>query len=112
MIRRVNRRISELIIRKEEKFSGACAMQTINKFFDKAGEYTNIKSERLEVIKQCDNLLTVRLPLVRDDGSIEMITGFRSHHHNYKLPTKGGLMISHLADRDLVESLGLVMTIK
>lgn len=49
---------------------------------------------------------------MRDDGSVELVTGYRAHHHNHKLPTKGGLMIAAQADRELVEALGLVMTIK
>ncbi len=61
---------------------------------------------------QCNNLLTVRMPLVRDDGSLETITGFRCHHHNHKMPTKGGLRISETSDRELCEAMGLIMTIK
>lgn len=64
------------------------------------------------MIRECENLLTVRVPLVRDDGSVENITAYRCHHHNHKLPTKGGLMIKEKVDSQLVEALGLVMTIK
>lgn len=52
------------------------------------------------------------MPLVRDDGSLEMITGYRCQHHNHRLPTKGGLQISESSDRELVEGLALLMTLK
>lgn len=69
----------------------------VESYFDKAGNHTNIRSDKLNFYKKPDNVVKFTLTLVRgkhknnlDDGTIEMIPAFRCQHKTYKLPTKGG----------------------
>ena len=66
----------------------------------------------LEVIKACNSLLRVNFPLRRDDGTIEMIQGYRAQHSHHRLPVKGGIRFSLDVDLQEVEALASLMTYK
>ena len=65
-----------------------------NTFFFR--ERTNIEAKKrkvhgiLRIIEPCAHVLEVNFPLLRDDGSYEMITGFRAQHSHHRSPCKGG----------------------
>jgi glutamate dehydrogenase (NAD(P)+) len=80
--------------------------------FDKAASYTNIDAGVLEVIKACNALVRVSFPLRRDDGSIEIIKGYRAQHSHHRLPCKGGIRYASEVDLQEVEALGALMTYK
>jgi hypothetical protein len=48
--------------------------------FDLAAKHTGLPADLLEVIKACNSLLRVNFPLRRDDGSVEVIRGYRAQH--------------------------------
>ncbi len=56
--------------------------------------------------------LTVSIPLRRDDGSVEVITGHRVQHNYSRGPAKGGLRYSPQVDLDEVRALAMWMTWK
>lgn len=56
--------------------------------------------------------LTVAVPLHRDDGEIEVFTGFRVHHNLARGPGKGGIRFSASTDLDDVRALAMWMTWK
>lgn len=45
----------------------------------------------LKIIEPCAHVLEVTFPLQRDDGSYEMITGYRAQHSHHRTPCKGGI---------------------
>ena len=45
----------------------------------------------LKLIEPCAHVLEVNFPLLRDDGSYEMITGYRAQHSHHRSPCKGGI---------------------
>ncbi len=55
---------------------------------------------------------TVNFPVRRDDGTIEMFTGYRVHHNTALGPTKGGLRFSEHVTLDEVRALAMWMTWK
>lgn len=59
-------------------------------YFDKAATHIDIPQYYVNVIKNAKAVVRFNFPLVRDDGSIEVITAFRSQHSLHYLPTKGG----------------------
>lgn len=69
-------------------------LEMVKCYFDKAAKYTNIPKDLLEVYKNCNTVFKVRIPLVRDDGSLEFISAFRAQHKHHRLPTKGGTRLS------------------
>jgi glutamate dehydrogenase (NAD(P)+) len=56
--------------------------------------------------------LTVSIPLRRDDGTIEVLTGHRVQHNYSRGPAKGGLRFSPQVDLDEVRALAMWMTWK
>ncbi|MFC5677911.1 Glu/Leu/Phe/Val family dehydrogenase [Aeromicrobium endophyticum] len=56
--------------------------------------------------------LTVAVPLRRDDGSVELLTGHRVQHNFSRGPTKGGLRFSSDVTLDEVRALAMWMTWK
>merc|ERR1719328_482906 len=42
----------------------------------------------LKIIEPCAHVLEVTIPLQRDDGSFEMITGYRAQHSHHRTPCK------------------------
>ncbi|MEP9362753.1 Glu/Leu/Phe/Val dehydrogenase [Nocardioides sp. CN2-186] len=56
--------------------------------------------------------VTVSIPLRRDDGSIEVLTGHRVQHNLSRGPAKGGLRYSPHVDLDEVRALAMWMTWK
>ncbi len=84
----------------------------VNKAFDKASIYTNLDAGLLAQIKACNDVLRVSFPLERDDGSIEVIHGWRVQHSQHKLPAKGGLRYSMTVNEDEIMALAALMTYK
>lgn len=65
-----------------------------------------------EVLRFPRRELTVHLPLKRDDGTVEIFTGFRVHHNLSRGPAKGGVRYHPDVDLDEVRALAFWMTVK
>ncbi|MBF5081346.1 Glu/Leu/Phe/Val dehydrogenase [Quadrisphaera sp. INWT6] len=68
------------------------------------GTYELLAAPRREV--------TVSIPLRRDDGSVEVLTGHRVQHNYSRGPGKGGVRFSPQVDLDEVRALAMWMTWK
>ncbi|MDP9179685.1 MAG: Glu/Leu/Phe/Val dehydrogenase, partial [Gemmatimonadota bacterium] len=66
----------------------------------------------LEQIKECNSVFRISFPLKRDDGTIEVIHGWRAQHSVHRLPTKGGIRFAAHVDEDEVSALAALMTYK
>lgn len=86
--------------------------EQVNKNFDKAAAYTRFDKGILSQIKMCNTVYHVSFPLRRDDGSVEVIEGWRVEHSHHKTPTKGGIRYSHKVDEDETMALAALMTYK
>lgn len=84
----------------------------VNRAFDKAAKYSRFDKGLLDQIKICNNVYHITFPLERDDGSIEVIHGWRVEHSHHKLPTKGGIRFSLTVNEDETMALAALMTYK
>jgi len=84
----------------------------VSKYFDKAAAYLDHPPGLLAQIKACNSVYRMRFPLKRDDGTIEVINGWRAQHSVHRLPTKGGIRFSLQVDEDEVSALAALMTYK
>jgi len=64
-------------------------LQMVQLYFDEAFKVLNIPDFYKHIIKPCAATLIVNFPLVRDNGTIEVIQGYRAEHSMHYLPTKG-----------------------
>lgn len=84
----------------------------VNRAFDGAAKYSRFDKGLLDQIKVCNNVYHITFPLERDDGSIEVIYGWRVEHSHHKLPTKGGIRFSLTVNEDETMALAALMTYK
>lgn len=84
----------------------------VNRAFDKAAKYSRFDKGLLDQIKICNTIYHITFPLRRDDGTIEVIQGWRVEHSHHKLPTKGGIRFSKLVNEDETMALSALMTYK
>ena len=84
----------------------------VNKYFDKAAAYVDLPDGLLAQIKACNSVYRMQFPLKRDDGSIEVINGWRAQHSVHRLPSKGGIRFAPNVDEDEVSALAALMTYK
>lgn len=93
-------------------------MRNINPFesakkkLDIAGEIIGLASNTLEYLKKVERSLIVSMPVIMDDGRLEIFEGFRVHHSTLRGPAKGGLRYSPLVTLDEIKALAFLMTFK
>jgi len=72
----------------------------------------NIEPGALEILKVPRRCLVVSVPIRRDDGQIEVFTGYRVQHNFTRGPAKGGIRYHPDVTLDLVKALAMWMTWK
>lgn len=68
--------------------------------------------EFYELLKEPVRMLTVRIPIQMDDGSVKVFTGYRSQHNDAVGPTKGGVRFHPEVNEDEVKALSIWMSLK
>lgn len=84
----------------------------VNQYFDNAASHTRFAPGLLKQIRTCNSLYSFNFPIKRDDGSIEVLKGWRAQHSNHRTPTKGGIRFALHANADEVIALASLMTYK
>jgi len=82
------------------------------KGFDLAADYLGLDEGLRQVLRQPDREMTVSLPIVMDDGSTRVFTGYRVQHNFLRGPCKGGIRFSPDVNLDEVRALAAWMTWK
>ncbi len=93
------------------KSSNSTFLESVNRNFDKAANYTDISKGVLEQIKACNAVYEMKFP-VRIGNNIQVIQAFRAQHSHHRLPTKGGIRYNENVDKEEVEALAALMTYK
>jgi glutamate dehydrogenase (NAD(P)+) len=80
--------------------------------FDRAVKQLNLDENMAEFLRWPRREFTVNFPVRRDDGSVEMFTGYRVHHNTVLGPSKGGIRYSTAVTLDEVRALAMWMSWK
>lgn len=80
--------------------------------FDQVADFLQLSGDLRERCKWPKRLITVTVPIVRDDGRTEVFFGHRVQHHLTRGPIKGGLRYHPSADLGEIAALALWMTWK
>lgn len=93
-------------------------VEQTNQFFNQAAEFLTknqpglIEKSLLDFIRPPKTVLKLNMPLRRDDGTIEVIPGYRAQHSYHRVPCKGGIRYAPDVDQQEVEALAALMTFK
>ena len=88
------------------------SLNAVNKFFDLAADRLNFSYEMRKLLKSPVSEVKVEIPLKMDDGSVEVLTGFRVQHDESRGPQKGGVRYHPKVSLDDVRALASLMTWK
>lgn len=87
-------------------------LDSVEYFFDKAGEHTTIPRDLLARMRKPANTTCFNLPVRMDDGETRVFEAYRSQHSTHLLPTKGGIRFAEAVDEDEVNALACLMSLK
>src|SRR5437868_4926945 len=99
----------------EQQNSVVASGETLSAFdnarlrLDAVAQKIDMDTRVLAILRECRRELTVHFPLRRDDGSVEMLTGYRVHHNVARGPAKGGIRYHPETDIDEVRALAFWM---
>jgi hypothetical protein len=65
-------------------------LEMVQMYFDGASKHIDIPKYYLNLIKSTKAAIKFNFPLVKDDGTIQVIQAYRAQHSLHYLPTKGG----------------------
>jgi glutamate dehydrogenase (NAD(P)+) len=89
------------------------AYQTALAQYNRASQHLNdIDDNIIEFMRYPRREFTVNFPVRRDDGRVEMFTGYRVHHSTVLGPSKGGIRFDRHVTMDEVRALAMWMTWK
>ena len=80
--------------------------------FKEAVETLGLEPAVYEILKQPLRSFEVAVPFVRDDGTVQVFTGYRVQHNDALGPTKGGLRFHTEVTMDEVKALSMWMSVK
>src|SRR4051812_23812173 len=79
---------------------------------DDAAELAGTGPAGHRLLRRCERVLEVSVPVRMDDGSVEVFPGWRVHHDTTRGPGKGGIRFHPDVDADEVKALAAGMTFK
>lgn len=84
----------------------------VSRQLEKAARVIKLPPDLLTILSCPKRMLTVSLPIERDDGSISCFTGYRCQYNNMRGPTKGGVRYHPDVTEEEVIALAAWMTWK
>ncbi|OZM57250.1 glutamate dehydrogenase [Lottiidibacillus patelloidae] len=87
-------------------------LQSTQTIIQDALDKLGYSDEVYELMKEPIRMMTVRIPVRMDDGSIKIFTGFRAQHNDAVGPTKGGVRFHPNVTETEVKALSIWMSLK
>lgn len=91
----------------EDEAEHISALETARRQLDDAAAYVDLDCGIVERLRHPSRVVEVSIPLERDDGKVEVFTGYRAQHDDVRGPYKGGLRYHR--DVTAEECVGLAM---
>ncbi|ADD07303.1 glutamate dehydrogenase (NAD) (plasmid) [Natrialba magadii ATCC 43099] len=88
------------------------ALVTARRQLERAAAHVDVDDGVIERLKHPTRVEQVSVPLERDDGSVEVFTGYRAQHDDVRGPYKGGLRYHPEVNADECVGLSMWMTWK
>ena len=85
---------------------------TVSHFFDVAAKQLDLSEEICQTLIKPYREITVEVPLRRNNGQLDLYTGYRVQHNGSRGPYKGGMRFHPTADIEDVRALAALMTWK
>jgi glutamate dehydrogenase (NAD(P)+) len=79
---------------------------------DEAADVLDLDPGVHDILRNPKRTLTVSVPIRRDDGIVQVFTGYRVHHNTSRGPSKGGIRYHPGVNMDEVKALAMWMTWK
>lgn len=97
--------------------NSAMFLESVNKLFEDTAKELKLEERYAgqNIVKRLtvpDRMISFRISLQRDDGSVDVLTAHRVQHNNARGPYKGGIRWHQSVDLDEVKALAALMTIK
>src|SRR5688500_7476726 len=80
--------------------------------FDRAAELLDLDAGLVKVLRQPEKQIIVAVPVLKDDGSVDVYTGYRVLYNTSRGPAKGGIRFDTAVTLDEVTALAAWMTWK
>ncbi|BBW95795.1 Glu/Leu/Phe/Val dehydrogenase [Geobacillus sp. FSL W8-0032] len=94
---------------KEQQYDVLASTQIV---IHRALEKLGYPEEVYELLKEPIRVLTVRIPVRMDDGTVKIFTGYRAQHNDAVGPTKGGVRFHPEVTEREVKALSIWMSLK
>jgi glutamate dehydrogenase len=110
--------MSATTVQNEMKKEQQDEQESLNLFYStqtviqKALAKLGYNNEMYDLLKEPLRLLTVRIPVKMDDGTVKVFTGYRSQHNDAVGPTKGGVRFHPEVNEEEVKALSIWMSLK
>ena len=79
---------------------------------ERVGSSLKLSPDVVALLAKPQRVLQIEIPFRRDDGSLQVVNGYRVQHNNARGPYKGGVRFHPDVDLDEVEALAAWMTLK
>ncbi|KEO75868.1 Glu/Leu/Phe/Val family dehydrogenase [Anditalea andensis] len=94
---------------KDQEYS---LFEDVCSFVDDAAQHMDLEKSLVNHIKQCNSVYSFSFPIDNEDGTKEVLKGYRVQHSHHKLPVKGGIRYSDEVNEEEVKGLAALMTYK
>ncbi|MDM5303681.1 glutamate dehydrogenase [Bacillus inaquosorum] len=104
--------MSEKQVKKDEEKEALNLFLSTQTIIKEALRKLGYPGDMYELMKEPQRMLTVRIPVKMDNGSVKVYTGYRSQHNDAVGPTKGGVRFHPEVSEEEVKALSIWMTLK
>ena len=97
---------------EKDTFLGENPFESMMARFDEAAQHLNLEASLRKVLRHPEKQIIIAVPVLRDNGEVEVFTGYRVLYNTARGPAKGGIRFDLQVTLDEVKALAAWMTWK